>query len=145
MSVLSSLNNLLYDACIIFRKSVDNFEIAHKHANFKLGVQYTLCHLNANFIVFGRSTIQVTVRYMYVTMVLKNNYTTFSIHMHLSISTNIRNLRMKLVIIIFGDFFYFENLNLDIQLTLHTPCTYKVFIKRCYNHDGSAEKKKHRL
>ena len=30
MPFLSSLDNLLYDAYIIFHKSVDNFEIAHK-------------------------------------------------------------------------------------------------------------------
>ena len=35
---LSSLDNLLQDAYIIFQKGVDNFEIAHKHANFWLGV-----------------------------------------------------------------------------------------------------------
>ena len=31
MPFLSSLDNLLLDAHIIFRKSVDNFEIAHKN------------------------------------------------------------------------------------------------------------------
>ena len=30
MQFLSSLDNLLYDAYIIFQKSVDNFEIEHK-------------------------------------------------------------------------------------------------------------------
>ena len=40
MPFLSSFDNLLYDACIIFQKSADNFKIAvhTKHANFKLGV-----------------------------------------------------------------------------------------------------------
>ena len=37
-----SLDNLLTDACIIFRESVDNFEITHKRAYFKVGVQYPL-------------------------------------------------------------------------------------------------------
>ena len=30
MPFLSPLDNLIWDACIIFRKGVDNFEIAHK-------------------------------------------------------------------------------------------------------------------
>ena len=42
MLFLSSLDKLLQDACIIFRKSVDNIEISQKHANFKLEVQYPL-------------------------------------------------------------------------------------------------------
>ena len=33
-AILSSLDYLLQDACIIFRKSVDNFEIAHKTCLF---------------------------------------------------------------------------------------------------------------
>ena len=34
MLFLSSLDNLLQDAYIIFQKGVDNFQIAQKHANF---------------------------------------------------------------------------------------------------------------
>ena len=34
MSVLSSLGNLLLDACIIFKEDVDNFEIEHKTCLF---------------------------------------------------------------------------------------------------------------
>ena len=33
MLFLSSLDDLLYDAYIIFQKDVDNFEIAKKHDN----------------------------------------------------------------------------------------------------------------
>ena len=35
MPFLSSLEDLLLDACINFQKSVDNFEIAYKNVNFK--------------------------------------------------------------------------------------------------------------
>ena len=42
MPVLSSLDNLLYDAYLIFQRGDDNIEIEHKHANFRLGVQYPL-------------------------------------------------------------------------------------------------------
>ena len=37
MIFLSSLDNLLYDAYIIYQKGVDNFELEHKNANFAVG------------------------------------------------------------------------------------------------------------
>ena len=40
MLFLSSLDNLLWDAYIIYQEGVDNFEIKHKNANF--GVEGTV-------------------------------------------------------------------------------------------------------
>ena len=37
MQLLSSLDNLLLDAYIIYQKSVDDFEIGHKNANLGVG------------------------------------------------------------------------------------------------------------
>ena len=42
MLYLSSLDNLLEDAYIIFQKSVDNFEIEHKTCLFLVRVQFPL-------------------------------------------------------------------------------------------------------
>ena len=42
MPFLSSLDNLLHDAYIIFQKGVDNFEIEHRNCYFLYGVQYPL-------------------------------------------------------------------------------------------------------
>ena len=37
MLFLSSLDNLLEDAFIIYQKGIDNFEIEHKNANLGVG------------------------------------------------------------------------------------------------------------
>ena len=42
MTFLSSLDNYFKMHALFFWKSVDKFDVAHKHANFKLGVQYPL-------------------------------------------------------------------------------------------------------
>ena len=48
MPFLSSLDTLPSDARIFFfRKSVDNFEMEYKHADFKLGVQYPLKYMDS--------------------------------------------------------------------------------------------------
>ena len=47
MPFLSSFHNLLCDACIIFQKGVDDFEIEHNTMLiFWLGVQYPLNGMN---------------------------------------------------------------------------------------------------
>ena len=56
---ISSLNNLLYDACIIFQKDVDNFEIEHKTCY--LGVQFPLREAIFYYQVFPNLAFNLTL------------------------------------------------------------------------------------